>query len=319
MNDLSFKLLVASHLPGIGPATLREIAEHEQLESLSLDRLGEASVRMRKALTPAALATASDAALRQLDEAHRVGGRIVTRVDADYPNALRSVRDAPGVLYILGALAAINLPAAAVVGTREPTASGREISRRLAAALTAADACVISGLAAGCDTAAHKGVLEAGGTTVAVLAHGLDAVTPPENADLAAQILEGGGALISEYGWGVEPAPFRYAARDRIQAALAAMVFLVQSGMDGGSLIACRAAVRYRRPLYVVPSVPADRAQPSVAANLTLIEGEDAAKCALLECASEDLRNVLPLESKADYPAVFSRLHEVHSKFSIAR
>jgi DNA processing protein len=310
ISQQSFKLLVAAHLPGIGPATLLALARHPELPNLPLEELGGISARVHKVLTANALSAAHDEATRQAEEALRVGGSIMTVLDSDYPAVLQSVPDAPAVLYVKGERALLSGRMAAVIGTRSPTSTGLESARRLAVALSTANWCVVSGLAMGCDAAAHSGALEAFGGTVAVLAHGMHTVAPARNSELAARILAEGGALVSEYGWGVDVAPFRFAARDRIQAALSVGVFLVQSPLDGGSLIACRAAIRYKRLLCVVAPTASDRLgrQPALAANVVLLEGAPHAQCELLKCDPKSLTNICPVNSKADYPELLHRM-----------
>lgn len=159
-----------------------------------------------------------------------------------YPQALKKLPDAPPVLCVKGNLDCLNQPAIAVVGTRTPTQQGLETARKMGNMFAELGFIVVSGLARGCDTAAHKGCLEAGGVTVAVLAHGLDFIYPPENLQLAKRIITTGGCLLSEYPEGTSPHPAQFVRRNRIVTALGGIVLAVQPGDNGGTAHAIRFA-----------------------------------------------------------------------------
>jgi DNA protecting protein DprA len=153
-----------------------------------------------------------------------------------YPLRLAELSDAPVVLYVKGQPAILNALSIAVIGARNATRDGQWMAYKLGKALAEQNIIVVSGLAAGCDTAGHKGALDGGWPTIAVLAHGLDMIFPPENENLAADILWRGGALVSEYPPGSKPEPHTFTQRDRIQSGLSEAVILVQSPIDGGAM-----------------------------------------------------------------------------------
>ncbi len=173
--------------------------------------------------------------------------------------------DVPGIAparlppYVLGAASALAHPLrVAVIGTRNPDPAARRWTRDVVSELAGTlGACIVSGLARGTDAIAHAAALDAGGTTVAVLAHGLDTVYPPENASLAARIVASGGALVSQWPEGTPPLPWRFVARDRHLVALVHLVVAVQSAPDGGTMHAVREALRRSVPVCV-PAEPAD-------------------------------------------------------------
>ena len=176
--------------------------------------------------------------------------------DADYPPLLSVIADPPATLFARGPIPA-TLKALAIVGTRRPTPYGRRIARRLAGECAQAGIAVVSGLARGIDTEAHRGVLEAGGVTWAVLGSGLDHIYPEENVPLAEEIVASGGAVLSEYPADRPPRPSQFPQRNRIISALSMGVVVVEGDMRSGALITARAALSQGREVFAVPG-PAD-------------------------------------------------------------
>lgn len=167
-----------------------------------------------------------------------------------YPQGLGDLEEPPA-LHLAGELSAA--PGVAVVGTRRCTSYGRVLAERFGGSLAAAGWTVVSGLARGIDTAAHRGCLSAGGHAVAVLGSGIDVCYPPENRPVYDEILETGGAILSEYPPGTPPDRWRFPARNRIIAAISAAVVVVEASRTGGALITARLAAELGRPVFVVP------------------------------------------------------------------
>ncbi len=180
----------------------------------------------------------------------KMAGWICTFWDPDYPPQLRHLPDPPALLYGCGTLPAE--PALAVVGTRNPTDVGRIFTEQLAEQMATAGVAIISGLARGIDSAAHRGVLNAGGKTVAVLGCGIDRVYPPENARLYHQIIEQ-GALLSEYAPGTQPLPGHFPGRNRIISGLSRGTLVVEASNNSGSLITAEFALEQGREVMAVP------------------------------------------------------------------
>ncbi len=172
-----------------------------------------------------------------------------------YPPLLRAIHDPPSVLWIRGDgdLRALARPAAAIVGARSCTAYGRSVARSLGREVAAAGAVVVSGLARGIDGEAHRGALDAGGTTVAVLGCGVDRDYPAAHAELARRIVELGGLVVSEYEPGVEPAPWRFPARNRIISGLTRVTVVVEARERSGALITADMALEQGREVMAVP------------------------------------------------------------------
>jgi DNA processing protein len=177
------------------------------------------------------------------------------RRDRGYPPLLAAIPDPPRTLWVRGerGVDLLSLPAAAVVGARSCSGYGRGVARRLGRELAAAGVVVVSGLARGIDGEAHRGALEARGTTVAVLGCGIDRDYPAAHRELAARIVAGGGLIVSEYEAGIEPAPWRFPARNRIIAGLCAATVVVEARERSGALITADFALEDGREVMAVP------------------------------------------------------------------
>ncbi len=180
--------------------------------------------------------------------------RRLRRGVGDYPPLLRAIPDPPPVLWLRGDASAelLALPSVAVVGARACSSYGRSVARTLGRELADAGLVVVSGMARGIDGEAHRGALEAGGVTVAVLGCGIDRDYPAAHRELATRIVER-GLLISEYEPGIEPAPWRFPARNRIIAGLCAATVVVEARERSGALITADFALEDGREVMVVP------------------------------------------------------------------
>lgn len=200
------------------------------------------------------------------EELRRLGTRPVTR--EELPPAIRHLPDAPDLLFVRGLLP--EAPGVAIVGTRKATAYGRRIARAFGLAVATAGWAVVSGLARGIDGQAHRGSLDAGGPTVAVLGSGIDVVYPPEHRSLAAAAVET-GALITEAPPGAPPSAWRFPPRNRIISGLSGAVVVVEAGERGGALITAARSLEQGRPVFVVPG---DIDRPSArGCNLLIRDG----------------------------------------------
>jgi len=182
------------------------------------------------------------------------GFRFLARAAPDFPPLLRAVHDPPPGLFLRGAAAPelLSRLAVAVVGARACSGYGAAVARTLARELAGAGLVVVSGLARGVDAEAHRGALEAGGVTVAVLGCGVDRDYPAAHAELARRVAEQ-GLLVSEYAPGVEPAPWRFPARNRIIAGLCAATVVVEARERSGALITADLALEEGREVFAVP------------------------------------------------------------------
>ena len=188
----------------------------------------------------------------ELDLADKLGVRIITLDSADYPPLLRQIHAPPPVLYVKGELVRNDQLAVAIVGSRSCTQYGREQASRLSHLLAAAGFTIVSGLARGIDTAAHRGAIAADGRTIAVQGCGLAKVFPPENAELAEQIAET-GALVSELPLGFEPLATTFPTRNRIIAGLSLASIIIEARPRSGAMITARLAMEENRQVMALP------------------------------------------------------------------
>ena len=168
-----------------------------------------------------------------------------------YPKALRAVHNPPNNLFVRGTIQ--DKPLVALVGSRKPTAYGEAVAYRIAADLARAGVGIVSGLAYGIDATVHRGALEAGGYTIAVLGSGLDTIYPRQHAPLAREIVRSGGAVISEYPAGTPPLKHHFPARNRIIAGICLATIVIEAEAKSGSLITAKLALEENRVVGAVP------------------------------------------------------------------
>lgn len=181
------------------------------------------------------------------------GGDLIAPVDEDYPERLREIFDPPTMLWVRGERALLGRPGIAVVGTRHPTPYGTGMAEMLSRDLAAHGLVILSGMARGVDTAAHRGALAAHGKTAAVWGTGIDVIYPKENKRLAEQILEGGGTILSEYPMGTFPAPQNFPIRNRILSGMSVGVLVIEASENSGTRITARCALEQNREVFAVP------------------------------------------------------------------
>jgi DNA processing protein len=191
-------------------------------------------------------------AQQQASLAARCGARLVLLDDPEYPPLLRPIDMPPPFLLVRGELLQADSLAVAIVGSRQGSGYGLRMAEQLGSDLGVRGATVVSGLARGVDTAAHRGALDAGGRTVAVLGSGVDVVYPPENRRLADAII-GAGAVVSQFPMGTPPLPHHFPARNRLIAGITLGTVVVEAAERSGALITARLAGELGREVYAVP------------------------------------------------------------------
>ena len=254
LNDLEY-WVAFNRIPGIGRVRYSLLLKHfgalkqawqanaAELRAAGLEeRVAQHIVAQRPKIDP-------DEEMERLEQ---YGVRALTWDDAAYPQRLKEIYDPPPVLYIRSEFSEGDEWAVAVVGTRRPTPYGRQVAEEMAFALAGNRICVVSGLARGIDSIAHRAALQAGGRTIAVLACGLDIVYPPEHAKLAREIMEQ-GALVSDYPPGTQPRGDYFPRRNRIMSGLSLGTLVVEGDVKSGAMITARLALEQNREVFAVP------------------------------------------------------------------
>lgn len=316
VSSAAQKGLLCRTVPGIGKARLGALLRDQLFLRTEITRLHEvvpelAALRPGTQLWDTSLLFLE----KQLELAKKHEAKILCCADGDFPPLLARAEGGASLIFVKGSLEALRRPAIGVIGTREPTAHGVESARRIAAEFGQKGWAILSGLAIGSDAAAHLGAVEAGVPTIGVLAHGLEKVYPKQNEKLAAEMLSTGGALVSEYAIGAQTFRSSFVERDFTQAALSVAIVVVQTGTTGGSLHACRAALKLGRTLVVVFPTKRDVAagEEKIAGNLLLANGLDSQRTELLNCSKADLRRIVVLNSRDQYPELDQNLKAAYS------
>ncbi|RUM21278.1 DNA-protecting protein DprA [Rhizobium vallis] len=238
----------------IGPATFRDLINHFGSAEAALAALPELSAR--GGATRAIRVASEGEAHRELEAAHRFGARFVGIGEPDYPQALKQIDGAPPLLAVKGALSAARQPAVGIVGSRNASVVGAKFAAMVARDCGRAGYNVVSGLARGIDTSAHRASLDTG--TIAALAGGLDQPYPPENIGLLEEITGSNGLAVSEMPFGWEPRARDFPRRNRLIAGIALGLVVVEAAERSGSLITARLAGEFGRLVFAVPGSPLD-------------------------------------------------------------
>jgi DNA processing protein len=226
------------------------------------------------------------------------GATLVTYGCPEYPERLKEIYDPPPVLWVRGAATLLSRPGIAIVGTRHPSPYGTGMTEMLARDLAVRRLLIISGMARGIDSCAHKGALAARMPTVAVWGTGIDVIYPKENKKLAEDILATGGAIVSELPMGTFPAPQNFPRRNRILSGLAVAVLVVEAAENSGTRVTARCAADQNRDLYAVPGNVTSKG--SWTPNTLIKQG--AKLVATWEDVWEDLPSQVRLELEAEAP-----------------
>ena len=244
--------------PGVGPRAAAKLLERFGSAEGVFGALRAELERLRlrpETVESIALKDRHGEAARELGRVREIpGADLLILDDGTYPALLREIADPPVTLYVRGAWAeCVEAPCAAVVGSRRASTYGQNVASMLGRDLASRGVTIVSGLARGIDAAAHRGALEGGGRTVAVLGTGIDGVYPRDHRKLADEILERGGALVSQFPLGTPPVSENFPYRNRVISGLSLGVCVVEAAENSGSLITARLAMEQNREVYAVP------------------------------------------------------------------
>ncbi len=249
--------LVALNMMGqVGPVTAdalaSELGSYSSIFDAKEEKMQKVSGIGRRTVAAICRQRAGVAFQEELDKAESLDIRVITRIDSEYPECLRSIHDPPLALYVRGDLQSGDSTAAAIVGTRRPTYYGREVAERFSFALCKAGVTIVSGLAEGIDTVAHEAALKAKGRTLAVMGSGFMNIYPARNRELCEKI-SSSGAAISEFPLAKRPDKTTFPMRNRIVSGLCRVVLVVEAGKKSGALITATQALEQGRSVYAVP------------------------------------------------------------------
>ena len=288
--------------PGLGPKrivdAMRELAAPSQIFALPLTSL-EGLRFPAEAAQFVFDGRARSAAEQEWARVASQGATIVTFSCPAYPERLKEIYDPPPVLWVRGEVSLLTQPAIAIVGTRHPTPYGTGMAEILARDLAARRLLIVSGMARGIDSWAHKGALAARMPTVAVWGTGIDVIYPKENKKLAEEILGTGGAIVSEVPTGTFPAPRNFPRRNRILSGISIAVLVVEAGENSGTRVTARCAAEQNRDLYAVPGNVTSKG--SWTPNTLIKQG--AKLVATWEDVWEDLPSQVRLQLEAEGPS----------------
>ncbi len=318
-------LLTLLGLRGVGPHAALRLARRfntlgEILDARPEEITAAASARALSAIRDGgAWETAHAKALDTLERADGEDVRVLAVGDDKYPVWLKAIPDRPPVVYVKGRLPE-GRRYVACIGTREPSDFGVKVTERVARFLAERGWSIVSGLALGVDTLAHRAALAGGGHTVAVLANGLDKVYPRKNARLADEILDSGGAWLSEQSFGVPAVPRNLVQRDRLQSGMSVGTIVMQTDVVGGSMHTVRFTLLQGRLLFAPVPTGRHAEEPKSRGILALSQQSGSEICKIVDARGE-YRDVLmsrfgsrppaiPLSGRDDYDELLRRLEQ---------
>jgi DNA processing protein len=256
-NDTLYDWLALERIPRVGPLTIAKLLEAFKTPKAAMEAHAD-EIRRRTGLGEKLAAIISSykpphsEILEDLEIIKRLDVNVILRWNPDYPKNLREIYDPPALLFVRGGVVEQDERAVGIVGTRNPTAYGMEMTRTLTRDLVRAGVTIVSGLARGIDTTCHKTAVKEGGRTIGVLGCGLDVVYPRENGPLMEEMVRY-GAVVSEFRPRVQPLGTNFYRRNRIISGLSKGVLVVEAAMGSGSLITAKHALDQNRDVLAVP------------------------------------------------------------------
>lgn len=284
-------LIALSLVPGVGPGRVRSLlaafGSATAVMRAAPSRLGQVSSVGPQTAQAIRAFDDEDSIEAQVEAAGKVGAKMMMPLGEGFPHLLKNIYDPPAFLWRRGALTDADSRSIAIVGTRKCTDYGRRQAELFADELARQGFTIVSGLAYGVDAAAHQAALKTGGRTVAVLGSGVDRIYPAKHTRLAESILEGQGAVLSEYPMGAKPDAPNFPRRNRIISGLSLGTLVVESFEKGGALITARMAVEQGREVFALPNMTTNAA--GVGANRLIQRGH-----AKLVLTVDDILEELP-------------------------
>jgi len=256
MEDKDYYWLALALVPGVGRVTFHRLLERfgspEKVFSASWEELSSFPLLRRESVEHIYRFKIEGVVEKEVEKAKGLGVRLVSLQNRQYPPNLKNIPDPPLILYIKGKLVEEDRNSIAIVGTRRPSTYGRSVAEKLSSELATRGLGIVSGLARGIDTLAHRGALSAGGRTIAVMGCGLDVVYPRENRRLLREI-EARGVVCSEFPFGTHPEPGNFPVRNRIISGISLGTLVVEADERSGALITAKLALEQGREVFAIP------------------------------------------------------------------
>jgi len=303
LSKLSFEqfaiLKLLLDIEGIGPSKLKNLLNHfrsfNKIISATLNQLIEVegierTLALRISSSIKNLEQLKKLVAKELDRLTRMDCKVLTIWDADYPELLKKIFDPPLILYYKGFLSENDKYSIAIVGTRQPTNYGKSFAEKFSSQLAEQSISIVSGMARGIDSIAHKAALKSSGRTIAVIGTGLDIVYPPENKKLFDEISEK-GLVLSEYKLGTKPDAQNFPKRNRIISGLSLGTLIIETGLNGGAMQTASFALDQNREVFALPGNVGIK--QSEGTNGLIQKGE-----AKLVIEADDILNELELKLK---------------------
>ena len=274
----SFQIAFLLNIPRIGKKTVNKIEKNIKSSEVDVNELFEITLEIMKK----DFQISKDFFVQKYYETEKLfenleseNVKVLNQTDKLFPPLLRNIEDPPLLLYMKGnAKCLIDYPTVAVIGTRHPSTYGFNIGKRVGEILTENNITVVSGLALGCDSAAHLGSVTKQGKTAAFLAHGLHTIYPSSNKKLAEDIIENGGCLVSEYAFGKDPEKYFYVERDRLQSGSSIATIVIESDIKGGTMHTVRFTKEQNKLLYCIDHPPEKFSKMSRGNQMLIKNGE---------------------------------------------
>ncbi|MDO7235186.1 DNA-processing protein DprA [Acinetobacter baumannii] len=312
ISNSTFKLLALSKLPKIGKSAINQLAKKPINWSDSFESIIEKNLinYQPNSITNEILDWANN--IKKIAE--QAGDHIISQVDEAYPSQLIDTFDAPAFLFCRGNISLLKTKCIAIIGTRTPSNDGEIIGNNITKWFSNNDWTIVSGLALGIDTIAHKACIESSGKTIVVLGTNLNKIYPSENENLLNKILLNEGLVISEYAYDNKGFRSQFVERDRIQAGLSNAVILIQSDLKGGSMHASKAILKYKRFLIIANQSRADilNNHPKIEANLNLINSDIENVKKILQISDLDESQIIKMMNRSEYEAVHEKILNIN-------
>ena len=321
MNNAEL-IITLTLIKGLGRKTINKIIRQGVLNSLetseTIDYLKNINLKIKGIITKDELKYANEVAKRTIEICDREDIKISTLLDEDFPQKLKNIDDNPVIIYSKGDYNNLNDKGVAIIGSRNPSLHGVNVSYKISSILSQKNYTIVSGLANGCDTFAHLGALDTYGKTIAVMPCGLDMVYPNNNCDLFKRIINNNGCVISEYPPSQAVSKYRLIERDRLQSALSEGIIVIETTENGGSLHTVNYALNQNKIVSCYKHNQDYLNLKTVKGNIKLLQNEEITPIYDKKSLNEFLKkvdNFYKYQNINPNPQLYEYVEQIHFKF----